>query len=597
MAEILSEFGHLVGLAGGNNIQATTMPTYSSVPLGTIVQYIGSTTADYINGYFYKATATGWEQHDTQPAMPNTYPANRVGYDNTTSELEATNTQDAIDEVVDIVADKVDKVASPTAGNLAGLNASGNLTDAGWSADKTTSNASGNPISISGLKSNQLAINPVITLEPIQAGSGDPSPSNVRAISGYDKIEVLSCRKNILENKAVTRTMNGVQYTINQDGSFIANRIETSSQSSYIVITNADNIIDGETPFKAGLTIKATTGVEGYNLSCKYSNGTYDALLNDVSITLPYDIVSIFLEFLASSSPSNMHIYPMVRVGGDNTWESYNPLTNIQHTLGQTIYGGTLDVEKGILTVDRGYAIFDGSSDEGWEFAGAGYQSLFAAQQELTNCADGSVTHAYENWFSSYSPSIYYEQSNAGANPHIISYDRISNYIYVNYGAVITLETFKTNLASHPLQICYELETPFTIQLTPKEISLLKDYAYVSTNGTNMSFSYKNGEIASLGDVEVLGNIINNLGISRVFYTFDSAVTIAAQNAIGYDIDSMIPSGYQPISIVFDRYASQANTITPWLIRQDGKWYAYLYNYYTTDVSIQPRLYIYCIKY
>lgn len=68
MAEMLSEFGHLVGLAGGNNIQATTMPTYSSVPLGTIVQYIGTTTADYINGYFYKATATGWEQHDTQPA-------------------------------------------------------------------------------------------------------------------------------------------------------------------------------------------------------------------------------------------------------------------------------------------------------------------------------------------------------------------------------------------------------------------------------------------------------------------------------------------------------------------------------------------------
>lgn len=39
-------------------------------------------------------------------AMPNTFPANRVGYDNTASELEATNTQDAIDEVVDIVANK-----------------------------------------------------------------------------------------------------------------------------------------------------------------------------------------------------------------------------------------------------------------------------------------------------------------------------------------------------------------------------------------------------------------------------------------------------------------------------------------------------------
>lgn len=67
--------------------------------------------------------------------------------------------------------------------------------------DTTTTSASGNPISITGLKSNQLAVNPVITFEPIQAGSGDPSPSNVRAISGYDKIEVLSCGKNLLDRK------------------------------------------------------------------------------------------------------------------------------------------------------------------------------------------------------------------------------------------------------------------------------------------------------------------------------------------------------------------------------------------------------------
>lgn len=38
--------------------------------------------------------------------MPNTYPANRVGYDNTTSDLTADDVQDAIDEVVDIVANK-----------------------------------------------------------------------------------------------------------------------------------------------------------------------------------------------------------------------------------------------------------------------------------------------------------------------------------------------------------------------------------------------------------------------------------------------------------------------------------------------------------
>ena len=102
-------------------------------------------------------------------------------------------------EVDDLDTDKADKVTGATNGNLAGLNASGNLTDSTWSADKTTQSATGNPISISGLKSNQLAVNPIITLEPIQAGSGTPSPSNIRAISGYDKVEVLSCGKNILK--------------------------------------------------------------------------------------------------------------------------------------------------------------------------------------------------------------------------------------------------------------------------------------------------------------------------------------------------------------------------------------------------------------
>ena len=59
--------------------------------------------------------------------------SNLVGYDNTTSGLNAENVQDAIDEVVD---KKADKVSSATNGNLAGLNASGNLTDSGVAASE-----------------------------------------------------------------------------------------------------------------------------------------------------------------------------------------------------------------------------------------------------------------------------------------------------------------------------------------------------------------------------------------------------------------------------------------------------------------------------
>jgi hypothetical protein len=60
------------------------------------------------------------------------------------------------------------------------------------------------------------------------------------------------------------------------------------------------------------------------------------------------------------------------------------------------------------------------------------------------------------------------------------------------------------------VMLIYELATPIEIQLTPHEISLLKDYAYVSTNGTSIALDYHNGEIATLGDVAQLGETVEN---------------------------------------------------------------------------------------
>ena len=52
--------------------QYNTMPTPSSAYLGAIYQYIGNTTVQYTNGYFYKCVSNGsggytWVQYDVQP--------------------------------------------------------------------------------------------------------------------------------------------------------------------------------------------------------------------------------------------------------------------------------------------------------------------------------------------------------------------------------------------------------------------------------------------------------------------------------------------------------------------------------------------------
>ena len=80
--------------------QIAVLPTASSTVAGKIYQYIGTTTVDYINWYFYKCVESStpgtyeWINIDVQNGV-----AANVSYDNTNSGLVATNVQAAIDEV------------------------------------------------------------------------------------------------------------------------------------------------------------------------------------------------------------------------------------------------------------------------------------------------------------------------------------------------------------------------------------------------------------------------------------------------------------------------------------------------------------------
>jgi len=57
------------------DIQVTTMPTANADNLGRVVQFVGTTTSTYTNGYFYECVSDGdptptysWTQLDVQPA-------------------------------------------------------------------------------------------------------------------------------------------------------------------------------------------------------------------------------------------------------------------------------------------------------------------------------------------------------------------------------------------------------------------------------------------------------------------------------------------------------------------------------------------------
>ena len=141
--------------------QVDTMPTAESAIVNQIVQYTGTTTANYTNGYFYKCITDGstysWTNIEVQTSGASS--DNVVeGYFNSTDNLfyeESTyitpimgaNNVIYISLDTDLlyryngsifirvdkvdISDKADKVTSATNGDLASLNASGNLVDSG----------------------------------------------------------------------------------------------------------------------------------------------------------------------------------------------------------------------------------------------------------------------------------------------------------------------------------------------------------------------------------------------------------------------------------------------------------------------------------
>lgn len=167
-----------------------------------------------------------------------------------------------------------------------------------------------------------------VTIEPQQEGSGDPSPTNVRPISGWDEVNVTVCGKNFFGAK-LTDFQNGTAYGLTK---YIALRLP---YNTYTISTNAPtgNVWVGkETP----------SGISDFS---RIYDGT--------SKTVTSDILYIGL---ASADLETAYSYnTMIEVGSQPT--TYEPYTGTTYTidLDGTRYGGTLDVVSGELVVTDGY--------------------------------------------------------------------------------------------------------------------------------------------------------------------------------------------------------------------------------------------------
>lgn len=340
-----------------------------------------------------------------------------------------------------------------------------------------------------------------LTLEPIQSGSGTPSPQNVRPISGLTEVDVVRTKKNLINPAEVT---SNVKYGFN------------STTGEYEVLSTGIGVVL-RFNFKANVT---------YCISATMTNGSVKPCIivrntdgstqgqktnyPDVSQALTFSFTTDGERDIYLQSDGNGTIQTvgskflmMLEVGSTaTTYEPYNGETyTIQ--LGQTVYGGVLDVTSGVLTITHGFIDLGSLTYHKHDIAeGTLFRGEVSGIKKIT-----SSFYANDNYCSAYRvvPTSQRTNYTASQNFNNAAIDLIND----DYSDP---DIFKTAMSGQTL--AYELATPITVQLTAEEVTLLHGDNVLTTDADSIEASYS-ADIALFIDKKIAEGSQNNRSLSK----------------------------------------------------------------------------------
>ena len=247
-----------------------------------------------------------------------------------------------------------------------------NATEA-WSSKKIVDtlcpefSVSGNPVTCHPVEGYPLSA--VVSLEPKQAGSGDPSPDNVRPISGYDSVTVNVRGKNLLSDENFQSSeKNGITFTKMGKGVV---HIEGTSTS------HADSVIVRDVPqLPPGKYYGISSLLQLVVKKASTGSNTYYLVTKGVNIEAG-DVIQYYYFSIEANKTINRTEYiflaPGESVFSASDFEPYQPGTTAQLSLPETIYGGTVDAVTGVgsnETIMFELAVADMNNEEdypGWK--------------------------------------------------------------------------------------------------------------------------------------------------------------------------------------------------------------------------------------
>lgn len=347
--------------------------------------------------------------------------------------------------------------------------------------------ASGSIASFSDGADNMPMKSLVVDIEPVQSGSGDPSPDNVRPISGWDGVTAQRTGKNLLNPKIPFD--DGSVYDTNSDGSITVYSTDTrawdTSRAMYL---------------KKGTYVASRSNPSG---TCQIRD-----LLNNIGIGYMADGAYVSGAFTLASDCfvgfrlSGAGSYPYVttfqlELGSTATdYEPYNGNTysiDWQSEAG-TVYGGTIDVISGELVVDR--AMVDLGTFT-WSTPISVNPNCFTARDlvSLIKGREDAICDTYTVLYGSTTSSAISSAAdktlmiNKGNEPTTGNYPIGTIIVKDSDYASMTAAEFKDAMSG--VQLVYELATPQTYQLTPTEVKSLLGQNNVWADTGDVAVEYR----------------------------------------------------------------------------------------------------------
>ena len=348
--------------------------------------------------------------------------------------------------------------------------------------------ASGNPVTCTPVAGYPLGVK--ATWQPRQAGTGDPSPDNIRPITGLDEVIVQRSGKNLMpytKPSESSYTSNGVTFTWNDDGS-----IHISGTAVGRADSNVMNFDGFYLPPGAYRMIPSSQSEAASQFVVKKGGTGTNIWYNPTNISIENgDVPQYFYVTVADGATVDTTVYAFLSYGTElPTADDYTPYTGTTHTitLPETIYGGEVDAVTGVGSEERKLVEFDGT--ENWGMNGNSIV-LYNAVSAPANVNPGTG-------YCSHFPFAY----NYGGDNIFISVSTI--YLGVVLSAKYDIASWKSYLSAQaaagtPVTIVYKLATPQPIQATGgQSLPALPGTNTIYTNADSLTVTGRADPVATV---------------------------------------------------------------------------------------------------